>query len=307
MTLEQLRIFAAVARREHMTQAAADLAIAQSAVSVAIAALETRYRTRLFERVGRGIRLTSAGRMFLPQAQSIIAQADEATAMLADLASVKLGRLQVQASETIASYWLPRRLVAFRDSFPGVRITVNIGNSAEAAQAVADGRAELGFVEGPVADERLAVHEIARDQMLVVVSPDHPWASRTTLSAADLADGEWVMREPGSGTRNVLETDLAAAGVQTSALQIVMQLPRNEAVLSAVQAGLGASGISANAAVASLEAGLLVKAPFDLPVRTFAVVHVADRQLSAAADALLSLLLGKHRSWDQPAKPPSSR
>lgn len=307
MTLEQLRIFVAVARREHMTQAATDLAIAQSAVSAAIAALETRHRTRLFERVGRGIRLTTAGRMFLPQAQAIVAQADEAAAMLEDLASVRLGRLQLQASETIASYWLPRRLVAFRESFPGVRITVNIGNSAEAAQAVSEGRAELGFVEGPVADERLDVREIARDQMLVVVSPDHAWASRQTLSAADLADAEWVMREPGSGTRTVLEADLSAAGVQTSALQIVMQLPRNEAVLSAVQAGLGASGISANAAVASLEAGLLVKAPFDLPVRIFAVVQVADRQLSAAADALLSLLLGKQRCRDQPAKPPPSR
>lgn len=307
MTLEQLRIFIVVAQREHMTQAAADLAIAQSAVSAAIAALEARHRTRLFERLGRGIRLTTAGRMFLPQAQAIIAQADEATTMLADLASVKLGRLQLQASETIASYWLPRRLVAFRESFPGVRITVAIGNSAEAAQAVAEGRAELGFVEGPVTDERLAIREIARDQMLVVVAPDHAWAGRTTLSAADLADGEWVMREPGSGTRNVLEADLAAAGVQTTVLQVVMELPRNEAVVSAVQAGLGASGISANAAVASLEAGLLAKAPFDLPERTFAVVHIADRQLSAAADALLSQLLGKHRCRAQPEKPPSAR
>lgn len=307
MTLEQLRIFVIVAQREHMTQAAADLAIAQSAVSTAIAALETRHRTRLFERVGRGIRLTTAGRLFLPKAQAIIDQADEAASMLADLAAVRLGRLQLQASETIASYWLPRRLVAFRESFPGVRIAVNIGNSAEAAQAVVDGSAELGFIEGPVQDERLVIIEIARDQMLVVIGPNHAWANRGVLGAADLADGEWVMREPGSGTRTVLEADLSAAGVKPSALQVVMELPRNEAVLSAVQAGLGASGISANAAVASLEAGLLVKAPFDLPVRTFAVVHLADRQLSAAADALLALLLGKHRCRRQPEKPPSSR
>lgn len=307
MTLEQLRIFVAVAQREHMTKAAADLTIAQSAVSAAIGVLETRHRTRLFERVGRGIRLTAAGRMFLPQAKAVIAQAEKAAAMLDDLTSVRLGRLQLQASETIASYWLPRRLVAFRESFPGVSIEVNIGNSTEAAEAVADSRAELGFVEGPVVDERLVAYEIARDQMLVVVAPDHAWASRTTLSAADLAGAEWVMREPGSGTRMVLEADLAAAGVQTSALQIVMQLPRNEAVLSAVQAGLGASGVSANAAVASLEASLLIKAPFDLPVRTFTAVHVANRQLSAAAEALLSLLLGKNRYLDQPAKPPPSR
>lgn len=307
MTLEQLRIFVVVAQREHMTQAAADLAIAQSAVSTTIAALEARHRTRLFERVGRGIRLTTAGRLFLPKAQAIIDQADEAASMLADLAAVRLGRLQLQASETIASYWLPRRLVAFRESFPGVRIAVNIGNSSEAAHAVVDGCAELGFIEGPVQDERLAVIEIARDQMLVVVGPNHAWASRAVLGAAELADGEWVMREPGSGTRTVLEADLSAAGVQSSALRVVMELPRNEAVVSAVQAGLGASGISANAAVASLEAGLLVKAPFDLPVRTFAVVHLADRQLSAAADALLALLLGKHRCHRQPEKPPFSR
>src|ERR1700761_6004194 len=150
MTLEQLRIFVAVATREHVTRAAADLNLTQSAVSAAISSLETRHDVRLFDRVGRNIVLNQAGELFLQEARAVLARAAAAETALADLGGLKRGRLSVHASQTIASYWLPERLVAFRQAHPGIEVEVEIGNTAEAAKAVIEGAAELGLVEGEI-------------------------------------------------------------------------------------------------------------------------------------------------------------
>ncbi len=169
MTLEQLRIFVAVAERQHVTRAAEALNLAQSAASAAIAALETRHGTRLFHRVGRGIELTEAGRIFLDEAKAVLARAEAAELTLAELGGLKRGTLAVQASQTIASYWLPRHLVAFRRAFPEIEIRLGVGNTAEAAMAVREGAAELGFVEGAVDDPALSSVTVARDQLELVV------------------------------------------------------------------------------------------------------------------------------------------
>ena len=213
MTLEQLRIFVAVAERQHVTRAAEALHLAQSAASAAIAALEGRHGAKLFSRVGRGIELTEAGRVFLDEARAVLARAEAAELKLAELAGLKRGRLLVQASQTIASYWLPRHLVDFRRAHPGIEIRLAVGNTAEAVAAVLAGTVELGFVEGPVDTPSLEVTEVARDKLVVVVAADHPWAEKTAMTARDLAEGEWVMREPGSGTRVVFEDALRALGV----------------------------------------------------------------------------------------------
>ena len=199
MTLEQLRIFVAVAERQHVTQAARALNLAQSATSHAIAALETRHDTKLFNRVGRGIELTEAGHVFLASAKSILARVEAAELTLNEFGSLKRGTLAVQASQTIASYWLPRHLVAFRQAYPKIEIRLAIGNTAQVAAAVENGTAELGFVEGVVENEHFASTPVARDQLVMVVGPDHPWGGRDRLTPGDLTDGDWVLREPGSG------------------------------------------------------------------------------------------------------------
>src|SRR3982074_2225518 len=175
MTLEQLRVFVAVAERQHVTRAAAVLNLAQSAVSAAIAALEARHGAKLFDRVGRGVELTDAGALFLVEARAILARVEAAGLVLSELGNLKRGTLSVQASQTIASYWLPRHLVAFRLAYPQIRIRLAIGTTAQVAAAVESGAAELGFVEGAVDNEHFANTPVARDQLVVVVGPEHPW------------------------------------------------------------------------------------------------------------------------------------
>src|ERR1700722_9651359 len=186
MTLEQLKVFAAVAEREHVTRAGEFLNLTQSAVSSAIASLEQEFSLKLFHRVGRGIVLTEAGKFFLTEARAILARAQSTRAAMGEFSGLARGRLTIRASQTISSYFLPRHLVTFHTRFPGVELAVSVGNTAQAAPAIIKGAAGLGFVEGRVADPHLAVEIVGSDQMIIVVAPDHPWARQASVSIADL-------------------------------------------------------------------------------------------------------------------------
>jgi DNA-binding transcriptional LysR family regulator len=292
MTLEQLRVFVAVAEHQHVTRAAAALNLAQSAASAAIAALEARHGVRLFDRVGRGIELTEAGRLFLGEAKGVLARVDSAELAVAELAGLQRGTLVVQASQTIASYWLPRHLVAFRRAYPAIGIRLDVGNTAQVARAIHDGVAALGFVEGDVDEPALVSRVVAADRMVIVVGADHPWNGRTDVTPRELALTEWVLREPGSGTRSAFTQALAGFGVAPERLRVALELPSNEAVRAAVEAGLGATALSASVAAPSLEAGLLHHIGLALPDRHFHVLQHRERYRSRAADALLEIVGG---------------
>jgi DNA-binding transcriptional LysR family regulator len=290
VTLEQLRIFVAVAEREHVTAAARDLNLTQSAVSNAVAALEERHGVRLFDRVGRGVMLNANGRSFLPEARAVLAGAKAAEMALADMSGLRRGRLAIFSSQTIASYWLPRRLVAFHAAHPGVELDVSVGNTREVVRAVLEGAAEIGLVEGESDEARLAGQVVGRDRLAVLVPPGHAWASGRELRAEDLISAPWVLREAGSGTRSTLETALAAAGVDPAALPVAMTLPSNEAVLAAAEAGAGVTALSESVAADALAAGRLARATFALGERRFRLVRHRERYQSRAAEAFTAAL-----------------
>jgi DNA-binding transcriptional LysR family regulator len=290
VTLDQLRIFVAVAERQHVTHAAEALNVAQSAASHAIASLEDRHQTKLFNRIGRNIELTDAGQAFLKEARAVLATVEAAELALMEFSDLKRGVLSVRASHTIANYWLPRHLAAFRRAYPQIEIRASIGNTAQVATAVEDRETELGFVEAAIHSEQLTSTTVARDQIIVVVAPYHELLKRKPFSPTDLMEVEWVLRERGSGTRAVFEDALVAFGLDARALRIALELPSNEAVRAAVEAGLGAAAISASVAAPSLEAGLLQQINFRLPEREFYVLTHRDRHPSRAARAFLATL-----------------
>ncbi len=290
MTLEQLRMFVAVAERQHLTAGARALNRTQSAVSAAVRALERQHETVLFHRVGRGIVLTEAGVVFLAEARAVLARAEAAERTLAELAGLKRGRLTLMASQTIASYWLPERLVRFRQTYPDISLAVSVGNTAQVARAVTEGEAELGLVEGVVEDGRLLSETVAHDRLALVVAPGHAWADGVALRPEDLLESGWVLREPGSGTRAVFEAALAEQGIAPGSLSVVLELPSNEAVRAAVEAGAGATAISELVVVRALAAGTLVPAAFALPGRAYNVLLHRDRFPSRAVEALRAIL-----------------
>ena len=290
MTLEQLRVFVAVAERQHVTRAAEALNMAQSAASASIATLEGRHGAKLFHRVGRGIELTEAGALFLPEARAVLARAGAAELVLSELGSLMRGTLLVHASQTIASYWLPRHLVAFRRAHPGIDIRLTVGNTTQVARAINEGLAELGFVEGSVDDPVLEIRTVARDQLVIVVGNEHPWAGGGVIEPRQLVESEWVLREAGSGTRSVFEAALEGFGIPASSLRLALELPSNESVRAAVEAGMGATAISASVAAPGIEAGLLHLVQLALPEREFNVLRHIGRYRSRAADALLTII-----------------
>jgi DNA-binding transcriptional LysR family regulator len=290
LTLDQLRIFVAVAEQQHVTRGARSLHLAQSAASTAIAHLEAHFATQLFDRVGRNVVLTKAGRLLLTEAAAILARVDSAERAMLELSGLRRGTLNVQASQTIAGYWLPRHLLAFRRAYPDIDVKLSIANTAQVAVAVREGIADLGFVEGDVEDAKIAAQPIAKDSMVLVVGRDHAWSSRRQVVAGELATTEWVLREKGSGTRSVFEAAVRKAGLDPDALRVIMELPSNDAVRAAVEAGMGATVISASVAASAIEAGLLHRVKLDLPARAFYLLRHRDRPHGRAAEALVSLI-----------------
>lgn len=289
MTLEQLRIFVAVAEREHMTAAARALNVTQSAASAAIAALEERHAIKLFHRVGRGIALTEAGRLFLAEARGVLARAGAAETVLDELGGLKRGTLRVVASQTIAAYWLPPILADFRRRHPTLGIELAIGNTGQAAARVHDGEADLGIVEGEVDDPALAQWPIGEDRLLLVGA--EPFGD-ARVDADWLKRAHWVQREPGSGTRSTLDRYLTNLGVDPTMLDVALVLPSNESVRSAVEAGGGVAVLSELVVAPAIAAGTLHAAPIAFAARPFYGLRHKERYRTKAADALLSLLSG---------------
>jgi DNA-binding transcriptional LysR family regulator len=287
MTLEQLRIFIAVAEQQHVTRAAGRLNLTQSATSAAIAALEARYGIKLFDRIGRGIVLTRIGRDFLEHARDVVSRAKAAAQLLNDLAGLKRGSLSLAASQTVANYWLPPRLQAFRDAHPGIELHVTIANTEQVAQAVHDGSADLGFVEGDIDDAALSVRKVDGDQLIVVVGMNHPWVGQSRITPKSLPATGWVLREKGSGTRSMFEAAIRKFGIRFADLRIALELPSNEAVRAAVEAGECATAISNLVAMHSLAAGTLHRVKIELPKRSFFVLRHKERYESLAEKALL--------------------
>lgn len=287
MTLEQLRIFVAVAEREHMTAAARVLNITQSAVSAAIAALEERHDVKLFHRVGRGIALTEAGRIFLDEARAVLVRARNAERVLDESAGLGRGVLRLVASQTTAAYWLPPILAEYRKRHPGITVELSIGNSEQAAAQVEAGSADLGIVEGRIDNPALASWQVGEDRLLLVeaaAEPEHPADPRW------LASARWVSREHGSGTRSTFDEAMRGMGIEPKDLSIALTLPSNEGVRTAVEAGAGITALSALVVGRAMKSGHLRALPVDLGPRPFFALRHKERYSTKAAEALLALI-----------------
>ena len=290
MTLDQLRIFVAVAEREHVTRAAEALNLTQSTISAAIAALETRHDVRLFDRIGRGIRLTEAGRVFLGEARAVLSRAEAASAALVDLAGLSRGTLRLAASQTVANYWLPARLQGFRAAHPRIDLSLRIGNTEQVAGWTGEGSVDLGLVEGPVDDEDLSPQRIAEDRLVLVLPRGHAVAARGIVNARALRELSFVTREAGSGTGVMLARLAESAGLKLYDLDIIMEMASNEALRSAVEAGMGAAVLSSLVAAGGVRAGKLSTLELALPPRPFFALHHRGRHLSHAGRAFLEML-----------------
>ena len=290
MTLTQLKIFIAIAEIGNVTKAAHHLGITQSAASAAIAKLEALYQIKLFSRVGRSIVLSEVGERFLPDAREALAGSTNAIRSLHILSEKTFGTIEIAASQTIANYWLPKKLSAFNGMNLNVSVNVTMSNTKTVETAVLSGKASIGFVEGKVNANELEIIELDRDQPMLVVSPKEKWSLGVNSEKNNIKNLPWVVREQGSGTRRVLEELIQRLGVDWNELNVVLELPSNEAVREAVIAGAGVTVISENVVSLSIESGALRAINLNIPTRSFCMVTRRQKNLSDIEQALKSLI-----------------
>jgi DNA-binding transcriptional LysR family regulator len=252
LNLHHLRVFAAVAEQRGFSRAAAALHLSQPAVSKAVRQLEREAGVPLVERAGRASRLTPAGEKLAARARELFAVETVAEEELRALRGLEAGSLRVGASTTIATYMLPPILARFHDSHPAIALRVVSANTRAITRALLERRLDVALVEGPVEHPRIEARRWRSDELVLIAPPDHRLVRRRKVRAHELLAERFVVREQGSGTREVAERALSKHGVHPS---VALQLGSTEAVKQAVAAGLGLGIVSRYAAADQLALG----------------------------------------------------
>lgn len=285
-TLRQLEVFLATARHENVSRAADELAMSQSAASGSLKELEQQFGVQLFDRLGKRLQLSELGRQLRAQAESLLLQAQEFEQAMAGGEAV--GSLRIGATLTIGNYLAVALIAAFREQFPAAEVTLEVANTATIARKVADFELDLGMIEGEINSSQLDTIHWRDDSLQVFAAPSHPLAGKRRVSDAQLASQQWIVREPGSGTRQTF--DRAMHGL-LSDLDIVMELQHTEAIKRAVEAGLGVGCLSSISLADAFARGSLV--PLNVPQRDFSrqlnVIARRDHYNSAATRHWLAL------------------
>lgn len=260
-TLRQLEVFLATAHHENITRAAESLAMSQSAASSALAELERQFDVRLFERAGKRLQLSELGRILRPKAAALLEQARELESLLGR--HDEAGQLKVGATLTVGNY-LAVGLMARYMQETNAEVALEVANTATIARKVLNFELDLGLVEGELRNSELEVIPWREDELVVFCSPEHPLAGRPWLEDRDLLDATWILREPGSGTRQTFEH--AMHGILPR-LRVLLELQHTEAIKRAVEANLGIGCLSKVTLREAFRRGSLV--PLPVPHRDF--------------------------------------
>jgi DNA-binding transcriptional LysR family regulator len=284
LTLRQLQIYRAVALSGGTTAAAESLALSQSATSAALNELEHTLETRLFDRVGKRLILNDTGRSLLPAALAVLDGAKSIEATRAFGSQALPMDLRLFASTTIGNYILPRMLARFAQLSPIARLQLSIGNTLDVIGAVQAFAADLGLIEGPCHASDMRVIDLWEDELVIVAAPEHPLAhaaTRQRLTAEQLGDAQWLLREPGSGTREAVEHALLP---HLRRIRSQMTLGSSEAIKYCAAAGLGLSCLSRHVVQDLVAAKRLTVLPTQLPrlTRRLALIYPETKVLSDA-------------------------
>ncbi len=292
--LAALELLVRVAETGSLTAAARTVGMAQPNASRALNRLERQLGLTLLHRSTGGSRVTAEGEVVVAWARDALAGMERVVLGARSLAAQRAAQLRVAASMTVAEYLAPAWLTRFRGTHPDLQVSLDVGNSGHVLGLVVDGSVPVGFVESPTVPRGVASTTVARDSLVVVVAADHPWARRRTpLTPAELAVGDLVLREAGSGTRETLERALerSLAGQDLRIGASHLELASTAAVKAAAVVGTAAAVLSELAVVPELAGGQLVAVPVvDLDLsRALRAVWLPERRPTGAAAELVSI------------------
>jgi DNA-binding transcriptional LysR family regulator len=286
-SLEQVRSFVAVAEYEHISRAAASLFLTQGAVTQQVRHFERAIGLQLLKRDGRGVRLTDAGRTLAVACRAALRSVQVLEDSAESMKTLRAGSLQVGASPTCASYYLPMRLAGFVQSHPGIKLGMTVEPSAEINRQVIAGALDCGLIEGRPDPELLTV-VLDHDELIVVAHRHHPLASLRRVSATELAKHRYLGRGPAWPAEQQTVRDMIGDALDRSES---LNLGHPEYVRAAVLAGLGYAAVPRLAVAADLESGNLKRLPVRASLRAISAIRRRD-QGGPALEEFWQLLAG---------------
>ncbi len=289
LTLKQLRILDAIATHGSYTKAAEAMHMTQPAVSMQIKQLEEQTGLPLFERLGKKVRITEAGRELLQHARAIQQQLAEARQAIEELRGLKRGSLHLTMAST-ANYFTPRLLAAFTHRYPEVRITLDVANREGLLRALDEGVSDLVIMGQPPAGLPVVAERFLDNPLVIIAPPDHPLAASRSIPLARVASETFIIREQGSGTRAAVERFLARYNLERPR---TIEMNSSEAIKQAVQAGLGLGVVSEHTLEMELALGRLAILDVQhFPImRHWYLVHRQEKRLGPMAEAFRTFVL----------------
>lgn len=289
MNLNQLRIFYISGKMLSFSAAAEELLITQPAVTMQIRELENYYTVQLFHRHGKRVELTEAGRILFGYAKKIFDWADRAERAIWELKDLEMGTLKIGTTKTYAKHYMPSLISRFQEKHPGVRIILSEGSSAEIAKSLIVHKNELGLIARSTYPPQLKVLFFSREELVLILRKNHPLTALRKISIKDLARETLIIREKGSGTRDVISEKFREIRVKPS---ILTEASNVDFIKELVETGNGISFVVKSAVQEEVKRGILksrtlVEGPFYLNVN---IVYLKNRNLSPSAQAFLEIL-----------------
>ena len=296
--LRQLEIFRYVVELKSFSRAAEAVSLAQASVSERIATLEDMVGVRLLDRLGRTVVPTKAGEILYKHAILLLEMRKTASLEMLAFLGLKEGEICVGGSTIPGEYILPKMICRFREQFPRITVTLIIADTHDIERRVLKGEIELAVVGSKSSDASLTCHELWRDELVLAIPVNHPWAHREEIALDELPTEPFILREPGSATLLTMEGYLASIGLDT--LQVVARLGTSSAVKEGIKAGLGVSILSSRALETEIETGILKALRIKgVPmVRRFFLIKNRRRAASPLSHALFDFLIASARKQE---------
>jgi DNA-binding transcriptional LysR family regulator len=288
----KLKAFCTVAETKSFSKTSEIIHLTQPAVSLQIQALEEIYETKLFDRSSSAVTLTPAGEVLYKYAKEILALYASAEKVIGKLIGLVKGSITIGACSNIGNYLLPSVITNFKKTHPNIKIHLLVSNTKRVVEMLNSGYIDLGLVEGDAVKQKMNVKKLISDELLLIVSPNHPWAKKKEVSISDLTKEPFIFREAGSGTRQMIEKFLARHGITPQDMKISIVLGSTEAIKDAVENGLGVSIISRWAARKENKYGTLrlLNLKEEKMVRDFSLIINKNSISTNALDEFLTFL-----------------
>ncbi len=288
MDLNQFRVFYHAAKLKSFSQAAEALSVTRPLISIRIKQIEEAYGVRLFERSGRRVELTNAGEMLFSYAERVFNLVKEADSRLEDMKGIGIGTLKICTGLTVGTYYLPPLITAFQQQYPQIEIRMKVKNTRAVVQDILSFTDDLGFVGNMDPNEDIVITPLWEDELAVIVSRSHALARCRSLPPEKLHHQTFILREQGSGTRELVEGTLERCKIS---VKTALELGSDEAIKRAVEVGLGISMVPKRVVREEVKKGSIraIRLSGETPILRYCTIHHKDKYVSSVIRAFIDM------------------